>query len=123
MRNCSALEDEMTYTITEADRKRLIVFLKKCPCVYKGDIEHCEYDCPELRREDIFQSPDDRQALCEALGKNLKWTDFYYFCLSVFAKENASNGIGTTQQDFTFWLLVSNPERCNYLIARFLEGE
>jgi hypothetical protein len=110
-------EDKMNYTITEADKKRLIVFLKKCPCVYKGDIGLCEYDCPELRREDIFQAPNDRQDLCEALMREGKWEEFEEFSPTMWSGNVSEDG------PFYYWLLVEQPERCNYIIAKFLEEE
>jgi hypothetical protein len=141
----------MTYTLNEADRKRLTEFLDKEPWhEIINSMEHpiqqrILYQCSCFEEtEDIeghlskynksFTTPDDRQALCEALMREGKWIEFVEYCgphlknyTGDIKAEIRTKGIvrvtRETAAEFYFWLLVEQPERCNYLITKFLEEE
>jgi hypothetical protein len=118
-----------THTITEDDRKRLTKFLGDNDGWYCKD-EGCtlqrfdETDCFECTsRASIchdFTTPDDRQALCEALMREGKWEDFGWYTVKHWQLSEREEGISNTGFGHMFWLLVENPERFCYLVAKFL---
>jgi hypothetical protein len=109
----------MTYTLNEADRKRLA---KLCDKKY----------FPESIRK--WNTSYERQILCEALMREGKWIEFVEYCephlknyTGDIKAEIRTKGIvrvtRETAAEFYFWLLIEQPERCNYLISKFLEEE
>jgi hypothetical protein len=117
-----------TYTINEADRKRLTEFRDGCCHEWEQDGHISHHKCIKcgmtfsVRKEFLpklspFTTPDDRQALCEALMREGKWSSFRMYAIFAY------DGDDLYIMDFAYWLLVENPERCNYLIAKFLEEE
>jgi hypothetical protein len=129
----------MNYTITEADRKRLTAFIGEC--FHKpGLAGYCKYaKCHMFIRHGDgnrdFTSPADRQALCEALMREGKWEEFVKFCESHSprtVKGEMDNqiklwGLSTVTRrlyaEYMYYLLVEQPERCCFLISKFLEEE
>jgi hypothetical protein len=121
----------MNYTLTEADRKRLLTFLEEhdhdFSVSYPGRLSlYCAVcDTPDyIGKNRDFTSPDDRQALCEALMREERWDEFHVAMRHEFCKDYIT--VCTREQmeaEFNTWLLVEQPERCNYLIAKFLEEE
>jgi hypothetical protein len=126
---CSTLEDEMNYAINEADRKRLTEFRDGCCHEWEQDGHISHHKCIKcgmtfsVRKEFLpklspFTTPDDRQALCEALMRKGKWEEFEQeFSPTMWSGNVSKDG------PFYYWLLIEQPERCNYLIAKFLEVE
>jgi hypothetical protein len=94
----------MTYTITEADRKRLA---KLCDKKY----------FPESIRK--WNTSYERQILCEALMREGKWEDFLQDHIDRLYDEEEAWSIS----QLFYYLLIEQPERCNYLISKFLEEE
>jgi hypothetical protein len=119
-----------TYILTEADKKRLTEFIGKCWhewkfWEYSRDISfvwmRCKKCGAKILESSIYQfhtfsTPDDRQALCEALMREGLWSSFRMY--AIFAYDGDDLDI----MDFAYWLLVSNPERACFLISDFLKN-
>jgi hypothetical protein len=112
----------MNYTLNEADRKRLTEF--------RNDSEGLKsfryFECPNCHHKTAaygkpgivytWDTHADRQALCEALMREVMWSSFRMY--AIFAYDGDDLDI----MDFAYWLLVSNPERACFLISDFLKN-
>jgi hypothetical protein len=123
----------MNYTLDASNRKRLTEFLGECPHRWKftrlssvdgkSECQICGktvWDGEKIINRRTFTTPDDRQALCEKLWEKDAWEEFYCFARLKF--DELHEGLSW---DFihSYWIMVEQPERLCYLIAKFLEGQ
>jgi hypothetical protein len=112
----------MNYTLNEADRKRLTEFRNDSEGLKSfrySECPNCHHKTAAYGKPGIiytWDTPDDRQALCEALMREGKWDRFYW-------ETHLAHGTQTDQDCFVFWLLVQQPERFCKLVSIFLEEE
>jgi hypothetical protein len=114
--------------LTEAQKKMLTEFLGEC--WHEDELFRCDdgssfIRCKKCRRPlsrwepFAFTSPDDRQALCEKLMERVEWAGFHTFVYERWLREPSIVSV-----DFTYYLLVEQPERfCKLVVAFWREGK